>query len=142
MGHNNENTRPEILLVEDNQADIVLIKEALEICGLECNINIAWNGNEALKFLRKEANYSGALTPHLVLMDLNMPIKNGLEVLAEIRNDMNLNHIPVIILTSSESDRDMNRSQELFASGYIIKSTNFDDFMFRISSTLRHWLFK
>jgi two-component system, chemotaxis family, response regulator Rcp1 len=117
----------EILLVEDNPGDVRLTREAFKRSNIPANINVAQNGEAALSYLRREGDFSKAPRPSLILLDLNMPRKDGRAVLAEIKKDPDLDCIPVIILTSSAAHEDVVRSYKLHASCYITKPSDVDD---------------
>lgn len=129
-----------ILLVEDNPGDIELTLEAFSEAKLKNPIHVVNDGVEAMAFLRKEGKYSNESTPDLVLLDLNMPRKDGREVLTEIRNDPDLTIIPVIILTTSDNELDILRSYELHANCYIKKPVNFEKFVDVIKQVEGFWL--
>jgi CheY-like chemotaxis protein len=128
-----------ILLVEDNEDDIVLIKECLIEAKLINLIHVVKNGEEALLYLRGEDKYKGFEQPGLVLMDINMPRKNGFEALHEIKADPALAHIPVIILTVSASDEDVVRSYSEGACTFIRKPVNFERFKTVINELAVYW---
>jgi two-component system, chemotaxis family, response regulator Rcp1 len=117
----------EILLVDDNIGDVVLTKEALKGADFTNRVNIARDGFEALDFLRRTGKFSNAPRPDLILLDINMPRKNGCEVLEEIRRDEELKLIPVVILTSSEAEDDIRRAYELGANCYVTKPADLDE---------------
>jgi len=116
----------EVLLVEDNQADADLMAESLEDAKFHCHLNIARDGVEAMNFLHKKDGFHDAPRPKLILLDLNMPRKDGREVLKEIKQDESLKSIPVVILTSSKAESDIARSYELHANAYISKPVGLD----------------
>ena len=118
----------DILIVEDNNADLMIMQEALLETGLSANLHTAVNGEEAMKFLRRVGDYSNAPRPHLILLDLNMPRKNGYEVLEEIKSDRLLMRIPVVILTTSQADEDISRAYAAHANCYIRKPVDFHNF--------------
>ena len=123
------NSKPvEILLVEDSPEDIDLTKEALEEGKLKVSLNNVMDGIEALKFFRKLKNYKDKPTPDVILLDLNLPKKDGLEVLTEIKMDEELKHIPVIVLTTSKAEEDILKSYQHHASCYVTKPVNFNSF--------------
>ena len=117
----------EILLVDDNIGDVVLTKEAFKGADFTHRVSIARDGFEALDFLRHTGKFASAPTPDLILLDINMPRKNGCEVLAEIRRDEALKLIPIVILTSSESEDDIRRAYELGANCYVTKPADLDE---------------
>ncbi|MCP2520886.1 response regulator [Candidatus Aminicenantes bacterium AC-708-M15] len=126
----NEEIRPiEILLVEDNPGDIKLTMEALKDSKLKNNLHVVKDGLEAISFLRKKGKYSNAPRPDLILLDLNLPKKNGRDVLAEIKNDSELKRIPVVVLTTSSAEEDIIKSYEYHANCYITKPVDFEQFI-------------
>lgn len=125
-----EPSRPiEMLLVEDNEADIRLTQIALKQAKLDNHLSVVRDGEEALLYLRKEGKYAEAVRPDLVLLDLNLPKVNGVEVLKEIREDDLLATIPVVVLTTSDADQDIYKSYELHANCYITKPVDLKKFM-------------
>jgi two-component system, chemotaxis family, response regulator Rcp1 len=129
----------EILLVEDNPGDIRLAKEALEESKLRNNLNIVMDGIEAIKYLRQEDNYLNVSVPDLILLDLNLPKKNGEEVLREIKNDDMLKYIPVVVLTSSKADEDIFKAYNLHANCFITKPVDFMQFIKVVKSIEEFW---
>ena len=135
-----ECTKPiEVLLIEDNPGDIQLTKIALEDNKMNVNLSVAEDGVEALAFLRKEGNYVNAPHPDLVLLDLNLPRKDGREVLAEMKADPILRRIPVVILTTSQAEEDVLRAYNLCANCYITKPVDFDQFVKIVRSIESFW---
>jgi chemotaxis family two-component system response regulator Rcp1 len=130
----------EILLIEDNPADIVLTKEAFKECRYKHNITAFKDGIEALKYLKREGEYSNSKTPDLVLLDLNLPKKDGRELLAEIKSDDSINFIPVIVLSTSRNETDIKTSYDLKANCYICKPVELESFINIILSIERFWL--
>ncbi len=118
----------EVLLVEDDPGDVVLIREAFADNKVGNRLSVVGDGVEAMAFLRREGEYADAPRPDLVLLDLNLPRKNGREVLSEIKNDPELSIIPVIVLTTSEAEEDIVRSYSLHANAYITKPVDFERF--------------
>lgn len=118
-----------ILLVEDNPADVDLTREAFEQSQFRSNLHVAVDGIEALRFLRKEGPFHGVPRPELILLDLNLPKKDGREVLSVIKQDPDLRTIPVVVLTSSAASDDVLRSYQLHANSYVQKPANFSRFM-------------
>ena len=119
---NQMNGRPmEILLVEDNPGDVRFTSEVLKEAQVRNNLSVAKDGVEAIAFLRREGQFLDAPRPDLILLDLNLPKKNGLEMLNEIKNADDLKAIPVVILTTSEAEQDINKSFDLSANCYITK---------------------
>ncbi|WP_027483808.1 response regulator [Deinococcus pimensis] len=130
----------EILLVEDNPGDVLLTQEALDEARLPNNLSVAEDGMHALRFLKREGEYSNAPRPDLILLDLNMPRKGGHEVLDEIKRDADLRAIPVVILTTSDHEDDVRRSYDAHANCYICKPTGFDDFFSVVRSIEDFWM--
>lgn len=140
MRYLNTNIRPvEILLVEDNPGDVVLTKKAFETSKISNNINVAKDGEIALSMLRKEEGYRDIITPDIVLLDLNLPKKDGREVLEEIKNDEALKKIPVVVLTSSKAERDILETYGLHANSYILKPVNLEKFAEVVKSIENFW---
>jgi CheY-like chemotaxis protein len=119
----------EVLLVEDDPGDIVLIQEAFEFNKVHNNLNIVHDGEQAIAFLRREGEYADATRPDLVLLDLNLPRKDGREVLQEVKSDEDLRTIPIVVLTTSEAEEDVLRSYQLHANAYVTKPVDFDRFV-------------
>jgi two-component system, chemotaxis family, response regulator Rcp1 len=111
----------EILMVEDNPGDVRLIQEALKDCRTPHHLTAVVDGEEALAYLRRQGGYREARTPHLVLLDLNLPRMDGRELLSQLKRDPQFQRIPVIVLTTSSADLDIQRSYELHANCYIVK---------------------
>ena len=130
----------EILLVEDNPADVRLMKEALKDGKMRNNLHVVEDGVEAMAYLRREGNYSNAVTPDIVLLDLNLPKKSGIEVLQEIKGDENLKKTPVVILTTSKSEEDIVKSYNLHANCYITKPVDLEQFIKVVKTTEDFWL--
>lgn len=129
----------EILLVEDNMADIRLTKEILKDSKVRNNLHFVMDGVEAISFLRKEGQYSDAPKPDLVLLDLNLPKKDGREVLEEIKNDENLKRIPIVVLTTSKAEQDILKTYNLHANCYITKPVDLDQFITVVKSIEEFW---
>jgi chemotaxis family two-component system response regulator Rcp1 len=129
----------EILLVEDNPGDVRLTIEALKEGKVANQINVAVDGIDAMAFLRREGKYENAPKPDLILLDLNLPKKNGREVLAEIKMDSHLKCIPVVILTSSQAEKDIVMTYNLHANCYIKKPVDFDQFINVVKSIEDFW---
>jgi len=129
----------EILLVEDNPGDVRLTREALAEGKVRNNLHVAVDGVKALEFLRREGEYAGVVRPDLVLLDLNLPRKDGRQVLAEIKADPALRYIPVVILTSSEAESDIARAYDLHANCYITKPVDLDQFIHVVRSIEDFW---
>lgn len=129
----------ELLLVEDNYGDILLTEEALKTCKLANRLHIARDGEEGLKMLRKEPPHAEQVTPDLILLDLNLPRKDGREVLAEIKGAPELAKIPVVILTGSHAELDVVKSYELNANCYVVKPLNFEQLKDVVGSIQEFW---
>ena len=135
------NGRPvEILLVEDNEGDIGLVEEVFEEGRINNNLSVAEDGDEAMMFLRKEGQFANVTRPDLILLDLNLPGKDGREVLKEVKEDNNLKKIPVVVLTTSKAEEDILKSYDLHANSYITKPVDFNQFMNVIKSIESFWL--
>ena len=119
----------DVLLVEDDPGDVLMTREAFEHHKLRNKLHVVADGVQALQFLRREGEHAGAPRPGLVLLDLNLPRKDGREVLAEIKSDQALRSIPVVVLTTSEAEEDILRSYDLHANAYITKPVDFDRFI-------------
>lgn len=130
----------EILLVEDSPSDIDLTREALEDTRVHNNLSVVTDGVEALEFLRHEGQYADAPHPDLILLDLNLPGMDGREVLAEIKRDPRLLRIPVVVVTSSEAERDVARSYDLHANCYVTKPVDLTQFVQVVRSIEDFWL--
>ena len=130
----------EILIVEDNKGDVGLIEEVFEEAKIKNNLHVAEDGEEAILYLRGEGKFSGSPRPDIVLLDLNLPKKDGREVLREIKEDINLKNIPVIILTSSSAENDITRAYELHANAYVTKPLDFNQFINVVGSIVNFWL--
>jgi len=130
----------EILLIEDNPGDIRLVKEVFKDSKLHNNLRVALDGEEAMKMLRQEGEYFKAQRPDLIILDLNLPKKNGIEVLREIKEDKSLNCIPVVILTTSNAEEDLEETCKLDANCYITKPVDLDEFIKVVKSIQNFWL--
>jgi CheY-like chemotaxis protein len=119
----------EVLLVEDDPGDVLLIEEAFEFNKVRNSLSIVSDGVEALEFLRNEGMHADAPRPGLILLDLNLPRKDGREVLGEIKEDPALRSIPVVVLTTSKAEEDVLRSYDLHANAYVTKPVDFDRFI-------------
>ena len=111
----------EILMIEDNDGDVLLTQQAFKSAKINNHISVVGDGVEALEFLRREGKFANAPQPDLIFLDLNLPRKDGREVLAEIKQDPELRSIPVIVLTSSKADQDIARAYDLQANAYVTK---------------------
>ena len=130
----------DILLVEDNPGDARLAKEALKESKVKIQLHIVYDGMEATDFLFKRNKYKDAPRPDLIILDLNLPKKDGREVLAEIKEDENLKRIPVVILTISKAEEDILKTYNLHANCYITKPLDFDKFIEVVKSIEDFWL--
>ncbi|WP_442947726.1 response regulator [Nostoc sp.] len=129
----------EVLLVEDNPGDAQLTRIALEDSKISIHLNVVEDGVEAMAFLRKQDKYVKAAHPDIVLLDLNLPRKDGREVLAEIKGDENLKRIPVVVLTTSQAEEDILKAYNLCANCYITKPVDFDQFVKIVQSIENFW---
>ncbi len=129
----------EVLLVEDNPADMRLMLEALKDSKVCNNLHVKHDGESAMSFLRRRGEYAGAPEPHLILLDLNLPGKDGREVLDEIKNDPDLKHIPVVVVTTSTAEADVLKSYCLHANCYVTKPVNLDQFIKVVNAIEDFW---
>ncbi|MEM9905231.1 MAG: response regulator [Cyanobacteria bacterium P01_D01_bin.44] len=132
--------RKTIFLIEDNRGDIRLIQEALKSTDVQCEVITARDGVEAMVYLRREGAFAGAVRPDLILLDLNLPRKDGREVLAEIKAEPDLRHIPVVVLTTSRNEEDIFNSYDLHVNCYISKSRNLSDLFKIVQGIESFWL--
>ena len=138
---NEKATRPvDILLVEDNPGDVRLAREALKDAKVLNELHVVTDGVEALDFLRRQGEHRGAVRPDLILLDLNLPKKDGREVLAEIKEDVDLRRIPVVVLTISKAEEDIFKTYDLHANCYITKPVDLDQFMEVLKAVEDFWL--
>lgn len=128
-----------ILLVEDNPGDVRLTQLAFQRSKVRNRLYHVENGDKALAFLRHEGEYASAPEPDLILLDLNLPLKSGSEVLEEIKSDPRLRHIPVVVLTSSESEEDIAKAYALYANCFITKPIDIEQFIKVVSSIDEFW---
>lgn len=134
-------SRPaDFLLVEDNPGDVRLTQEALKSHKVQNNLHVVGDGEEAMAFLRRQGKYADAPRPDIILLDLNLPRKDGREVLSEIKSDPSLKTIPVVIITSSEAEQDVIKSYNLNANCYVTKPVNLDQFIKVVQSINDFWL--
>ena len=137
---NLQRSRPvEILLVEDNPGDVRLTREALREGKVRNNLYVVSDGVEALEFLRRQGQHTDAARPDLILLDLNLPRKDGREVLQDIKSDPALRHIPVVVLTSSQADQDIIRAYDLHANCYVTKPVDFEQFIHVVRTIENFW---
>jgi CheY-like chemotaxis protein len=135
------NGRPvEILLVEDNPGDVRLTQEALKEAKVHNNLSVVGDGVEAMAFLRHQGSYASAPRPDIVLLDLNLPKKDGRQVLAEVKSDPDLLRIPVVILTTSKAEEDILKTYDLHANCFITKPVDFEQFIKVVQSIEGFWL--
>lgn len=135
------NMRPiEVLLVEDNPGDIRLTQEAMKEGRVKNRLHVVKDGIEAIDFLRRKGEYTTSPRPDLILLDLNLPKKNGFEVLDEIKQDEDLKRIPVAVLTTSQAEEDVFKSYGLHANGYITKPVDLDQFIEVVKAIDHFWL--
>ena len=130
----------EILLVEDNPGDVRLTIEAFRENRLHNNLHVVRDGEEAIAFLRRDGQYADGPRPDLILLDLNLPKKDGREVLAEIKEDSDLKRIPVVILTTSAAEEDILKTYELYANCYVTKPVDLDQFIKVVRSIEEFWM--
>jgi CheY-like chemotaxis protein len=129
-----------ILLVEDNEGDILLMSEALEEAKMHLKLSVVRDGKEAIDFVSKQGKYTEAAMPDMLLLDVNLPKKNGFEVLQFIKMNEGLKHIPVIMLTTSSSEKDINTSYSNFASCFITKPEEINEFLSVVAIIEKFWL--
>ena len=130
----------DILLVEDSPSDVRLTREALKEAKVLNTLHVVQDGMAALDFLRKEGPYAGSPSPDLILLDLNLPKKDGREVLAEVKQDENLRRIPVVVLTTSRAEEDVVRSYNLHANAYVTKPVDLQQFLEVVRTIEAFWL--
>ena len=129
----------EILLVEDNPGDVRLTEEILKHSTLIKNIHIVHDGEEALDYLFRRPPYKEAMRPDLILLDLNLPKKTGLEVLTVLKNDVILKYIPIIVLTSSDAEHDINSSYRLQANAFVTKPLDYEQYSYVVKYIEKFW---
>ena len=129
-----------ILLIEDNQADVRLVIEGLRNMKARSRLNVVTDGEEAMAFLHKRGEYADARRPDLIFLDLNLPKKDGREVLAEIKSNEELRRIPVVVLTTSQAEEDIAKTYELGASCYCTKPIDLDSFLNLVETVADFWL--
>ena len=130
----------DILLVEDDSGDVLLLKEAFKACRERHHFSVVEDGEQALAFLRRQGRYTDAPTPDLVLLDLNMPRKDGREVIGEIKQADDLRRIPVVVLTTSDSEVDVRTAYQLHANCYIVKPMGLEDYVEIAKRIENFWL--
>ena len=134
-----ESSPIEILLVEDNPGDVELTREALHDTKVHMRLSVVNDGVQAMAFLRREGEYADAPRPDLILLDLNLPKKDGRGVLADVKQDPALRNIPVVVLTSSQAEQDIVRAYELHANCYVTKPVDLDQFVKIVQSIEQFW---
>ena len=130
----------EILLVEDNPGDVRLTQEAIREAKIRNELNVVRDGEEAIAYVRRQGAYADQPRPDLILLDLNLPRKDGREVLQELKTDPDLHRIPVVVLTSSAAEQDILRTYDLYANAYVTKPVDLEQFMHVVSSIQDFWL--
>jgi CheY-like chemotaxis protein len=130
----------EILLVEDNKGDVGLIEEVFEEAKIRNKLHVAEDGEETMLYLRGKEKFLGSPRPDIIILDLNLPNKDGREVLREIKEDNNLKNIPVVVLTTSNAEKDILRAYELHANAYVTKPLDFNQFIRVVESIVNFWL--
>ncbi len=140
MAKGNQVLPVEILLIEDNPGDVLLIRESLKENKFLTDLSVVNDGEQAMNFLKKKNEFADAPTPDIVLLDLNLPKKDGREVLLEIKQDEELKTIPVIVLTSSTAETDILKSYENYANCFISKPVDLENFISVIKSIKNFWL--
>lgn len=130
----------DILLVEDNPADAELIRQGFVECDVSCNLHVVGDGREALEFLHRRDKFADSPRPSVILLDLNMPRMNGREFLAVFKEEESLKSIPVIVLTTSVADVDVQESYRLHANAFVQKPVDFDEFLDVVRNISSHWL--
>lgn len=135
-----EGKKIDILLIEDNRGDVRLLREALKECGMGHRLEVVTDGVEAIQYLRREEPYLRESRPDLILLDLNLPKKDGREVLLEIKTDANLRRIPVVILSTSDAEADVLTAYDRHANCYISKPLDLDAFFDVAESIRRFWV--
>ena len=135
-----EQERRRILLVEDNPADVRLTQEVLRESKMEVTLDVVRDGEQAIAFLRQQGEYSNAARPDLVLLDLNLPRKDGREVLADVKSDPLLQSIPIVMLTTSKAEHDVADCYARHVNSYIIKPVDLDEFVEVMETVERFWL--
>ncbi len=134
----NASRRLRVLLVEDNPGDVDLVTDAVR--DFPCDISVASDGVEAMEFLRREGRHQGAVEPDLVLLDLNLPRLSGREVLARVKEDPALKHIPVVVLSSSQARHDLLETYRLHANCFVTKPVDLDEFLASVGAVAEFWL--
>lgn len=128
-----------VLLIEDNKTDVILTKRVFEKVGFDTDIVVASDGETALQMLRQEGLFADMPLPDLILTDINMPGKSGMDVLREVKAEASLRHLPVVMLTTSNAERDVYESYQHYASGYIVKPSNLASFSKAVEALQNYW---
>ena len=129
----------DILLVEDNQDDVLLTRQCFKQSGLKVNLHHVSNGQQCMEYLRHQGDYAASTAPDLILLDLNMPVMTGEEVLAELTDDDALKHLPVVVLTTSSDQSDVLSTYRLECSAYVVKPVDLNEFLSAIQSITNFW---
>ena len=129
MADQDDATPVDVLLVEDDEGDVLMTREAFEFYKIRNPLHVVTDGEQALHFLRRSGQFAGAPRPGLILLDINLPRLSGLEVLAELKADPELAVIPVVMLTTSQAEEDILRSYKLHANAYVTKPVDFENFI-------------
>lgn len=140
VDHKVKNKPVEILLIEDNMGDNKLTTNVFREAAVPNNIHRVTNGEDAMKYMNQEGEFKGVEHPNIIILDLNIPKKDGREILKEIKEDSKLKYIPLIVLTTSESEQDIKNTYEHYANAYITKPLDLDDFSRVIKSIEKYWL--
>lgn len=130
----------EILLIEDNLGDNKLTTEVFMEAAVPNNIHLVTNGEDATDYLNQQGKFQDAVRPNIILLDLNIPKKDGREILKEIKEDLELKHIPIIVLTTSKSEQDIKNTYKHYANAYITKPIDLDEFIKVVKSIEKYWL--
>ncbi len=130
----------EILLVEDNPGDVRLTQEAVREAKIRNTLNVVIDGEQAIAYVRRQGEYADQPRPDLILLDLNLPRKDGREVLQDLKSDPDLHRIPVVVLTSSAAEQDILRTYDLYANAYVTKPVDLEQFMHAVASIQDFWL--
>jgi len=134
------NERPaEVLLIEDNRGDTDLVRESLRLCTIPVRLTVVEHGEQAVLYLNRGNGYANAPRPDLILLDLNLPKKDGRDVLTQVKSTPSLSSIPIVVLTSSSALEDVNRTYDLRANCYLTKPFLLDDYIRLIQSTIYYW---
>lgn len=141
MTYEGDSARPvQILLVDDSAGDVSLTREALHTARVANQLHVVEDGEQAMEFMRRQGRYASAPVPDLVLLDLNLPRMDGREVLRELKEDADLRHVPVIVLTTSADERDVLASYRLHANAYVTKPVEFGEFLLALQQLETFWL--